>query len=296
MILIGFRIMIKLSPTRIGEVKMLQDKLKEMLQNAVCFDLDGQRELAAGCSKFGGKPDLPQGVEWPYFEGIWFDGAKKKFPLSFIAQINCKEVHPFDREGKLPSSGMLYFFYEIVTMNWGLKPEDRGSARVIYCPEEKELVATDFPEDLWDLFRFPEYALRFDTILDLPDYQEMDEIPAGEDFESFEKARTEMGYRPPERRNKLLGYADLIQDEMRVVCVLNSLGVPEEEQGEYLAEHWEEVSNEIDDWMLLCQFDSFNREDFELIFGEMGRLYYYIKKSDLKKLDFDHIWAVLQSE
>lgn len=295
MIPMWFRIMIKLSSISIGEVKMLQDKLKEVLRNAICFDWDEDGEITSGCSKFGGKPDLPPGFEWPRFQGTWFDGTVKEFPLSFLAQINCKEIHPFDREGKLPTTGMLYFFYEIVTMNWGLKPEDRGSAKVIYCPEQ-ELAPADFPEDLWDLFRFPEHPLRFDTILDLPDYQEMDEIPAGEDSESFEKARAEMGYRAPERRNKLLGYADLIQDEMRVVCVLNSLGVSEEEQGEYLAEHWEEVSAEIDDWMLLCQFDSINREDFELLFGEMGRLYFYIKKSDLEKSDFDHVWAVLQSE
>ena len=89
---------------------MLQDKLKEMLQNAVCFDLDAKGKITTGCSKFGGTPDLPRDFVWPRFEGTWFDGSKKEFPLAFLAQISCKEVHPFDREGKLPSSGMLYFF------------------------------------------------------------------------------------------------------------------------------------------------------------------------------------------
>lgn len=62
-----------------------------------------ESELAIGASKIGGTPDLPPGRAWPE----WEDGT----PFLFIAQINLSEIAAYDREGALPHTGMLYFFY-----------------------------------------------------------------------------------------------------------------------------------------------------------------------------------------
>ncbi|MBP5488720.1 MAG: DUF1963 domain-containing protein [Bacteroidales bacterium] len=60
-------------------------------------------------SKWWGFPDLPDGLDWPTVqaedEGEVFDD-----PLTFICQIKCADLAPFDPEGLLPHEGMLYFF------------------------------------------------------------------------------------------------------------------------------------------------------------------------------------------
>lgn len=61
-------------------------------------------------SKIGGKPYLPKDFIWPYYQEL---------PLSFLAQINLKEVNSLDKDKLLPSKGMLYFFYELETEEWG---------------------------------------------------------------------------------------------------------------------------------------------------------------------------------
>ena len=66
-------------------------------------------DVLYGESKWWGFPDLPDGLDWPTVqaedEGEVFDD-----PLTFICQIKCADLAPFDPEGLLPHEGMLYFF------------------------------------------------------------------------------------------------------------------------------------------------------------------------------------------
>ena len=41
------------------------------------------------------------------------DGETFDYPLTFICQINCEDIAPFDKENLLPHEGMLYFFAAI---------------------------------------------------------------------------------------------------------------------------------------------------------------------------------------
>ena len=41
------------------------------------------------------------------------DGTESEYPLTFICQIDCEDIAPFDKEGLLPHEGMLYFFAAI---------------------------------------------------------------------------------------------------------------------------------------------------------------------------------------
>ena len=49
-----------------------------------------------------------------------------------------------------------------------------------------------------------------------------------------------------------------------------------------------------DDWTLLFQLDTVEQEGFSLMFGDGGRIYFYIRKEDLRAKRFDRIWLVLQ--
>ena len=67
-----------------------------------------ERILFCG-SKWWGDPDMPENMQYPTVEVIE-DGEKFDYPLTFICQINCEDIAPFDKEGRLPHEGMLYFF------------------------------------------------------------------------------------------------------------------------------------------------------------------------------------------
>jgi len=96
-------------------------------------------KLPAGSSKLFGNPDVWDGFEWPYIEE-----NGEKYDLTFLCQINCTEVSALDKEGWLPQSGILYFFYDLDTM-----PEmsNSRSARVLWYNGElsalHEMLLTD---------------------------------------------------------------------------------------------------------------------------------------------------------
>ena len=52
---------------------------------------------------------MPANMEYPTIE-VTEDGETYDYPLTFLCQINCEDIAPFDTEGKLPHEGMLYFF------------------------------------------------------------------------------------------------------------------------------------------------------------------------------------------
>lgn len=67
-----------------------------------------ERILFCG-SKWWGDPDMPENMQYPTVE-VTEDGETFDYPLTFICQINCEDIAKFDKEGKLPHEGMLYFF------------------------------------------------------------------------------------------------------------------------------------------------------------------------------------------
>src|SRR5262245_50679165 len=93
-----------------------------------------------GQSRIGGIPDLPVGFEWPRFKGR---------SLSFIAQLDLAEITRQTTVLSLPAQGSLCFFYDSEQRTWGFDPEDRGSARVAYFPEDvTKLNRVQVPDDV----------------------------------------------------------------------------------------------------------------------------------------------------
>ena len=110
------------------------------------------------------------------------------------------------------------------------------------------------------------------------------------------QARRELGYAYPDNRSQLLGWPDIIQNNMTLECELVS-------RGYYLGGSWESVPQEerdalrtpsVQDWRLLFQLDTVASGDFELMFGDCGRIYFYIRREDLLARRFDRAWLVLQ--
>ena len=257
-------------------------------------------DLPAGSSKFGGRPDVPAGFVWPVFETKTLDDDMvKPRPLAFLAQFDCARLAGLDPEGLLPRTGLLSFFYELGSQRWGYDPKDAGCARVFWFDGEP-LAPAEFPQDLEEDFRLPELAAELSSGTDAPDFQ--DACPAlgydwtTNDYRAFDQARRELELPYPDNLSKLLGWPDIIQNNMTLECELVS-------RGHYLGGSWESVPQEerdalrapsVQDWLLLFQLDTVASGDFELMFGDCGRIYFYIRREDLLARRFDRAWLVLQ--
>lgn len=270
---------------------------RQYAKNAVFLKLTDKKAEPLK-TKIGGKPDLPPDFEWYYYEGEDFNGVTENRPLSFIAQINCAEIKPYDKDDLLPDTGMLYFFYELGTMTWGYSPEDKGSARVFYYDGDLSLLKqTDFPETLDKDYIIPEKTPEFVSISDVPDYSEVYEFYDADfqddDYDIYQELReSEFS---DEIRIKLLGYADLIQNTIQCECEYVSRGydygngVPDTSEEEKA-----DIEKKAEDWILLFQLDTIETDDYELMFGDCGRIYFYIRKKDLAERNFDNVQLILQ--
>ena len=289
---------------------IFKELLREMPKTSIMMDIDTafNGKTSIGASRIGGRPDLPLDFEWPYYESEHFDGSEiSNRPLSFIAQINCKDASKYDDDALLPKEGMLYFFYDMASNKWGFDPNDKGCAKVYYYVEDmSKLIRTELPADLPTMpynFHIPEAPISFSATKELPDFDEFMELRneniSYDHWNEYDDTKIELGYKIDETDNfeksKLLGYADLGQDSMLLQCELSYNGIfsggAEIKASEEEMNLYKKNSNQ---WQLLLQLGSLNVGDYELMWGDMGRIYYYIKIDDLKKLDFENCWLVLQ--
>lgn len=271
------------------------DKLNKLYRNTIRLAISGEGKHNIGATRFGGMPDVPGDFIWPTFEtSTHEDKEVKRRPLSFIAQFNCNDLTHLDYEGLLPTTGVLSFFYEIGSQRWGFDPKDRGSARVYWFENIDELKTAEIPNDLPKEFRFPSLNISLTADKSLPEYEDL--VLAYPEFDGdYDKYEEEMSSQY-ESHSKLLGWPFIIQNNMTCECELVSRGF-------YLGDDWEKIpktiiteveASSIDNWRLLFQLDTVEDEDFELMFGDCGSIYFYIKKEDLKVKNFDNIWLILQ--
>ena len=282
-----------------------KNMLETSKRNAILINYseeENREKLPKGTSKIGGKPDLPKDFQWFYYKGEDYKKIVENRPLSFLMQINCEEVHKYDKESLLPEKGMLYFFYELFTMTWGFSPQDRGSAKVFYYDGEiEDLVPVDFPEDMEKDCIIPESKINFESMNDYPidflDYYDPDDSDEEMDRKEkeFEKELEELGYKAD--TTKLLGHPELIQGEYWEECE----GVARKNiyYGSAPIKYGsDEVKKSIKenakDWILLMQMSELEIGDYGLYFGDSGKIYFNIRKEDLKNKNFDNVWLTLQ--
>ena len=276
----------------------VKKELEKTARNSIRLNIGG--EYSSGLTKFGGKPDVPGDFKWCYYEcEDNLDGGIKSRPLSFLAQFDLSEISEYDTEGLLPKTGLLSFFYEFETSCWGYDPKDKGCARVFYFEDTSELVPAEFPEDLDEDMRFPEFNITANCERSYQTYEDflVQRDPRVNLWEEFESAQKRLGIEEPGECSKLLGWADVIQGNMTRECELVS-------RGYYLGNGWDNVTpkdrQEAEqwanrDWLLLFQLDSvLDNGNFELLFGDGGRVYFYIRREELEKRIFDNVWLILQ--
>ena len=243
-------------------------------------------------SKIGGKPYLPADFVWPTFTSTDDDTTRH---LSFFCQINLAEVKPFDKEGVLPGRGMLYFFYECESMKWGFDAADNGAARVFWFDTTDLLnyVPLDIPEDIAEEYVIPEIALQFKARKSYPKFEEFEVYSDLEpDWEEYDEVLEKLGVNIDEdpEEHKLLGYADIIQNEMLTECERTSRGLYSGDPESYRNTPKDveaDIAKHAADWVLLLQLSTITKGEFEWMFGDCGMLYFYIRKEDLAAMRFD---------
>ncbi|MBO7254684.1 MAG: DUF1963 domain-containing protein [Clostridia bacterium] len=249
-------------------------------------------------SKFGGKPAVSKDFIWPRYEGENYYGETDNRPLSFLCQINLEDIEKYDKENLLPHNGLLLFFYEQETMRWGFDPKDEGCSRVFYFDNTNYLEEKDFPSDLKEEYIVNEYDLSFSSGISYPSYEEVGcYMKVDCDWDSYDEAVEKAGFEGICERHKLLGYADLIQGEMLSECerVSRNLYCGNAKSYQNLSkEEKADIDKASKEWILLFQMASIQDEEYELMFGDLGNLYFYIRKSDLKDKKFEKVWLVLQ--
>ncbi|MBQ2824485.1 MAG: DUF1963 domain-containing protein [Oscillospiraceae bacterium] len=257
------------------------DKVKAYMKNSVDLDFDFSGSIFCGCSKFGGKPDVPDDFIWESYNGK---------PLSFIAQINLAEAAQFDKDSLLPKEGLLSFFYELESMEWGYDPQTSNCAKIYWFSPDKKLSPAEFPEVLDDEFRLPEAKITMNSCMYYPDPLDEDFLTE-EESDEYSDAYDDVYDELPEKLSKLLGYPNYIQGYIPLECELVSRGIYTGQGYPELTQNMKEAAKE---WVLLFQLDSFDCSECTLMFGDDGRIYWFIRKEDLAAGNFDKAQLILQ--
>lgn len=228
-------------------------------------------------SHAGGFPLVPRGFEWP---------MKGDRPLEFVLQFSCSELStlltaPDGTTPLLPSGGLLSFFYDNV--HWGYDQKDEGFVRVFHFQDPVSLVRSEPPEfeqsswfglkksvEMLEPYRF--CPLVFDRRRSLPSLEGgRFALDNEEDEESYYELIASM-----EPFVQIAGWPMAIQsDDMQA------------EVAELLAR------GTADDWLLLLQVGDNSGTD--MMWGDAGKLYFWIHREDLAAHRFDRVWMVCQS-
>ena len=92
--------------------------------------------------------------------------------------------------------------------------------------------------------------------------------------------------------HRILGHPQEIQGEMPLECQLASNGVYCGNLAGYENPRAKDHAAGADQWRLLIQIDS--DDNVGWMWGDVGRLYFWITESDLRARQFDNAWMILQ--
>ena len=225
-----------------------------------------------GKTRFGGMPDLPESLPYPFCEG-----GDTRSAYEFVAQLDCEELAPF--QDYLPRSGILYFFID--------DQESFGPKVLYFDGPTTELVSGSKLD--------PEQYPLFDDYTDRVD-------PYGVSIAKSWSLPSEYaaycnGYYFPEEAQLFLEEDDLLQD-MTEDLVDSESHRRHEVSGHVFTQHeGPELQAAMtkrgkpEEWTVLLKVASIGGFQW----WDAGELFFVIHKSDLKKGDFSNVYCGLES-
>ncbi len=241
-----------------------------------------------GTSRIGGRPDLPKDQPWPL-------GATH--PLSFIAQIDLAEVAPLDKT--LPRAGLLSFFWDAIGADWGMAPESASQFRVLYTEPGRALAKAKPPKGLVPAHEhmtveFAAHGLEPTIEITLPFSRTTSfraiGATAAETNRYLERVYgelTALSPAGPAPCHRMFGHPDALQGDMPRRIAYARAGKLAQIDGTPIAA----LEKEATTYRLLLQIDTDAAAGTN--WGE-GRLYFWIRKADLRAKRFDAAWIQFQ--
>jgi uncharacterized protein YwqG len=263
----------------------ISDQIESVAKKSI--RLSSEKRSSEATNRLGGKPNLPKDLNWP----TW-----REQPLAFVAQLDLATL-PQVLDLQLPRTGSLSFFYKGGENAWGFSPDDAGSSVVLYMQESlSSFPLRSLPEELEDHLRFTGVKL-FPQPLEVS-------VPGLQD-----QALERLAMSPHERKayynfqtsleaseagcmHRIGGYPDCVQGDPKLEAHLVSHGLYCGDQSGYKAGKKKGLYPGASDWELLLQVDSDDKA--KMMWGDVGRIYFLIHKSDLARSRFEKIWVVFQ--
>ncbi|WP_053485656.1 YwqG family protein [Lysinibacillus sp. FJAT-14745] len=241
-------------------------------------------DIRMGHSKIGGAPDTTTDFVWPK--------TKNGQPLYFLCQLNLAEIKPFDSNHLLPTEGLLSFFYDAVEQPWGYDPNDEDGFHVFYFTQAN-FQRTEQPTTLKESINSAVLSFKNEWTLpswESPDGQKLTVLLTKEQADAYD----EFLWRDETERtaHRIYGYPNTIQGDMYLQCELVTNGLYCGDSTGYEHPSRKELEPNVKDWQLLLQLDS--EDDLGYMWGDSGRLYFWIREQDCKNKAFDKVWAILQ--
>lgn len=263
-------------------------------------------------SKVGGRPALPIGVDWP-FRPSWpqqvdngHDSDQAGYyqspqPYNFIAQISFKEMLATGAKGlSLPTQGALYLFYDDLAQCWGFDPKDNLGFKVIYAPNVQSTVTAQEPEFHEDVPSYREVVLEPNLQFEYcpPEGLHFENLAMSDsdkhayiEFVELIKGQSELDWRYASN-HKVLGWSNNLQAPMEEECALVTSGIYCGGPEGYNSLEAKKIMSEPNEWVQLLEIGTDDEAD--MMWGDMGTLFLWIKKSDLESRNFENTWLILQ--
>lgn len=237
-------------------------------------------------SHIGGKPRVnPDQFEWPHINDK---------PMSFIAQLDLAELSTAQSIEWLPKEGTLLFFYEMEDMVWGFDPKDKGHWKILYTLNPS--IEIDFPASLDSDFKLKRSFLSPTCVSVMPSF-ERDELSAlnlsDEQLDAYIEYQDEIEENNELPKHQVSGYPSPVQgDGMELEAQLASNGLYCGDASGYDDPRRSELEKSVKDWRLLLQIDT--DDDLDIMWGDCGMIYFWIKEDDARNKNFEDSWLVLQ--
>jgi uncharacterized protein YwqG len=236
---------------------------------------------APSLSHFGGEPALPPGMDWPRQNGKRLD---------FLARLSLSAAHAAMPIDWLPRDGALLFFYDMENQSWGYDQSTRGAFAVIHVPELPAPLAQH--DDAAGLL--PRKNVSFKPVRTYPssERESMQALDLNDD--EWEDA-SELGEREfdGQATHQIAGFPNLIQgDEMEWDCEMIKHGLSCGSPDAYRDPRALSLKPNAANWRLLFQVDS--DEALDMMWGDVGLLYFWVEADQARQGNFADAWVVLQ--
>jgi uncharacterized protein YwqG len=258
-------------------------------------------KISLGISRVGGLPDVPADFVWPVTRRVKSRAKNASRPLSFIAQLNCADIVPYDLTGSLPKTGLLSFFFDLegAFETWISDPD----AMVLYTPAKSQLSIATAPPDLNKLSFFadslaqdngifpPALIHKFGSGLNLPTISD-------EFYYRFVKSLGKQVKRlKPWQQNEERYPAEEFSDADEIQARYDGIteGIDTGSLQIFGYADFVQYGETSPKAQLLLQMSIPEEWDKYYAFGDTGLLYFWIATSDLQRFKFDEAWAYLQN-